>query len=245
MPVTAESAERTAVRWRRGATEPPRAVVLVLHGGRSRGTGPLPRWNLARLRMRPFVSALVSSTRGEDIAVGEVRYRVRGWNGDRADAAVDADTALEQVRRAFGRVPVVLVGHSMGGRAALRAAGAAEVTGVVGLAPWCEPGEPYAQLAGKRLVTLHDVSDRVTDPAQTRALAIGARRSGAEVCGFAVRGSNHAMLGRSRDWHTASTGLVAAMLGLRAFPAEVSAALALRGGDPHGLDLELPPRSSW
>ncbi|WP_438949092.1 LLM class flavin-dependent oxidoreductase, partial [Streptomyces harbinensis] len=36
----------------------------------------------------------------------------------------------------LGPVPVVLVGHSMGGRAALRAAGHPAVTGVVALAPW-------------------------------------------------------------------------------------------------------------
>ncbi|MHA6757824.1 alpha/beta fold hydrolase [Streptacidiphilus sp. PAMC 29251] len=234
-------ADRAAIHWR-GTPEQPRAAVLVLHGGRSQGQGRLPRWSLARLRMRPFVSALVGATRGEGIAVGEVAYRVRGWNGDRADAAVDAAAAIAQVKQAYGPVPVVLVGHSMGGRAALRVAGAAEVTGVVALAPWCEPGEPYAQLAGKQLVTLHDVSDRVTSPAGTRALAANARRVGAQVCGFAVRGSNHAMLGRTRDWHAAATGLATAMLGLRPFPAPVAAALARTGDDPHGLDLELPPR---
>ena len=232
---------RTAVRWR-GAPGQPRAVVLVLHGGRSEGTGRLPRWSLARLRMRPFTSALRTAVRGERVAIGEVVYRVRGWNGDRADAAVDAAAAIDEVARAWGPVPVVLLGHSMGGRAALRVAGADTVTGVVALAPWCAPGEPYAQLAGKRLVTLHDVSDRVTDPQATREFAANARRIGAEAAGYAVRGSNHAMLGRGADWHAVSTVLVAAMLGLRAFPGEVSAALALRGDRSGGLELALPSR---
>ena len=232
-------AERSAVRWQ-DLPARPRAVVLLLHGGRSEGTRRCPRWNLARLRMRPFTRSLARAVRGDSIAVGEVAYRVRGWNGDRADAAVDAAAALDQVRAALGPVPVILVGHSMGGRAALRAAGPTEVTGVVALAPWCVPGDPFAQLAGKRLVTLHDVSDRVTDPAATRALAADARRSGAAVCGFAVRGSNHAMLRRGRDWQAATTRLVTGMLGLRALPDEVSAALVLRGTDPGGLDLELP-----
>lgn len=230
------------IDWR-GAPGRPKAVVLVLHGGRSEGPEPLRRRSLARLRMRPFTSALVTALRGEQTAVGEVLYRVRGWNGERADAAVDAAAAIEQVEQAWGPVPVVLVGHSMGGRAALRAAGAEPVTGVVALAPWCPPGEPYAQLAGRRLVTLHDVSDRVTDPAGTRALALDARRAGAEVAGYAVRGSNHAMLGgRTRDWHTVTTRLVTAMLAVRPFPDEVSAAFALRGGDQGGLELELPSR---
>ncbi|MFC1413992.1 alpha/beta fold hydrolase [Streptacidiphilus sp. N1-12] len=235
------TAGRSAIRWRR-APGRPKAVVLVLHGGRSEGPEPLRRWNPARLRMRPFSSALLAAVRGEQVAVGEVAYRVRGWNGPLADAAVDAAAAIEQVARDFGPVPVVLLGHSMGGRAALRAAGADPVTGVVALAPWCPPGEPSAQLAGKRLVTLHDVADRVTDPRETRAFALAAREAGAEVAGYTVRGSGHAMLRRGRDWQAAATGLVAAMLGLRPFPDQVSAALALRGGDPGGLDLELPSR---
>jgi pimeloyl-ACP methyl ester carboxylesterase len=215
-------------------------VVLVLHGGRSEGLGRCPRWNLARLRMQPFTLSLVRDLRGRDVAVGEVRYRVRGWNGPRADAAVDAAAALRQVAERWGPVPVVLVGHSMGGRASLRAAEDPAVTGVVALAPWCAPGEPCAQFAGKRLVTLHDVSDTVTAPDATREFGAAARGIGAAVAGFAVHGSNHAMLGRPGDWQRTTVEVVRGLLELGPLPVEVSAALALRGGDPGGLALELP-----
>lgn len=111
---------------------PPSAAVLLLHGGRETGLGPPPPGplNLPALRMRPFARGVVRGTRDEpvDVAVQEVRYGHRGWNGSREDALHDAVRALDGVRREFGEVPVVLIGHSMGARAALRAAGH----------PWCE-----------------------------------------------------------------------------------------------------------
>lgn len=235
---------RTVVGWRgHGRTRPdgtPQAVVLVLHGGRSEGPQPCPRWNLARLRMEPFTTGLLRSLGPDGVAVGEVRYRVRGWNGERADAAVDATAAVRQVAERWGPVPVLLVGHSMGGRASLRAAADPAVTAVVALAPWCEPGDPYAQLAGKRLVTLHDVGDTVTRPEHTRTLSAAARVSGARVAGYAVHGSSHAMLGRARDWQRTTTGLVRGLLELGPLPDEVSAALALPGDSTDGLALDLP-----
>lgn len=113
----------------------PAAAVLLLHGGREEGPEPPPLVNLPALRMRPFAAAVVRATRGRDVLVAEVRYRHRGWNGSRCDAARDAEAALVRLRELAGDVPVVLVGHSMGGRAALRAAGAPLVHGVVALAP--------------------------------------------------------------------------------------------------------------
>lgn len=102
----------------------PSAAVLLLHGGREEGPEPPPLVNLPALRMRPFAAAVARATRGRDVLVAEVRYRHRGWNGSRCDAARDAEAALARLRGLTGDVPVVLVGHSMGGRAALRAAGA-------------------------------------------------------------------------------------------------------------------------
>ncbi|MYV65587.1 alpha/beta fold hydrolase, partial [Streptomyces sp. SID2131] len=101
----------------------PTAAVLLLHGGRADGPEPPPALNLPALRMRPFAAAVTRAVRGRSVLVAEVRYRHRGWNGARADAARDAETALNDLRERIGPVPVVLLGHSMGGRAALRAAG--------------------------------------------------------------------------------------------------------------------------
>jgi pimeloyl-ACP methyl ester carboxylesterase len=241
MAEAVQAAQHSAVRWR-AVPRQPEAAVLLLHGGRADGLGALGEHSLARLRMRPFVTAVERSVRQQPVAVGEVAYRVRGWNGERADAAMDALTALEQLKAELGPVPVVLVGHSMGGRASLYAAGEPQVTGVVALAPWCVPGDPWRQFQGKRLIVLHDASDRVTDPAASRAFAAAARVAGAGACAFRVRGSEHGMLRRAGDWQAVSTRMVLGMLGLRPFPEDVSAALALRGDAPDGLDLRLPRR---
>ncbi|MFE7706616.1 alpha/beta fold hydrolase [Streptomyces sp. NPDC057486] len=215
---------------------PVAAAVLLLHGGRETGTGPPPPGplNLPALRMRPFARAVIRATRDEsvDVAVRCVRYGHLGWNGSREDALHDAVRALDGVRREFGEVPVVLVGHSMGARAALRAAGHPLVRGVVGLAPWCPPGDPVTQLADRDIVLLHSTRDRVTSPQASQALATRARRAGARSCLVTIRASDHAMLRRASAWHTMTAGLVRGLLGLSALPAPVDAALHLPLGAP-------------
>ena len=133
----------------------PRAAVLFLHGGRADGLEPPPPWNLPGARMRPFLWAVARATASENVLLGTVRYRHRGWNGERSDTVRDARAALEELADRAGPVPAVLVGHSMGGRAALRMGGHRNVRAVVGLAAWCPPGEPVEQLRGKRVVLLH------------------------------------------------------------------------------------------
>lgn len=171
----------------------PRAAVLLLHGGRADGEEPPTRLNLPGARLRPFTRAVLRATEGQDVLVGRVRYRYRGWNGSRADAARDARRALDELALLAGSVPVVLLGHSMGARAALSAAGHDLVSGVVGLAPWCPPDEPVDALTGRRVVLLHGESDRVTDPRGSVALVARARAVGAEA------GCRTARARRSRD----------------------------------------------
>ncbi len=73
---------------------------------------------------------------------------------------------------------------------------------VVGLAPWIEPGDPFAQLAGRRVLVAHGDRDRMTqraasaacDPARPRAVAASASY-------VSIRGERHAMLRRARLWH--------------------------------------------
>ncbi|MFJ5215940.1 alpha/beta fold hydrolase [Streptomyces sp. NPDC088354] len=207
----------------------PAAAVLLLHGGRAEGLEPPTRWNLPGARMRPFVRAIGRATAGHCIALAGVRYRHRGWNGDRQDAARDAWRALEALRGRAGTVPVVLVGHSMGGRAALRVAGHPLVGGVVGLAPWCPAGEPVGQLAGRRLVLLHGDRDRVTDPAASLVLADRARAAGALACHLTVPGGDHAMLRDAGTWHATTARVVAGLLRLAPLPPDVASALAATG----------------
>lgn len=228
-----------ALVWR-VRPEAPAAAVLVLHGGQEASEARPGPVNLPGLRMRGFVRAVVRETAGARVAVGVVRYRFRGWNTTRADAARDTTAALSDLAEELGPVPTVLIGHSMGGRAALRAAGHPCVTGVVALAPWCPEDEPYEQLAGRTLLTLHGDQDRITHPDATRRFAAQARTAGAHVAGYTVQGSGHALLRRSGDWHRATAGLTSGLLGLRPLPAEVTAALALAETDGGGLDLPLP-----
>ncbi len=113
-----------------------------------------------------------------------LRYGVRGWNERQADVpspVPDARWALAEVRRELGEVPVVLLGHSMGGRTAVAVADDASVLGVVGLAPWLPPGEPTAALRGKRLSVAHGRSDKITSARQSRAFCRAAQGVAATV----------------------------------------------------------------
>lgn len=210
---------------------PPSAAVLLLHGGRETGLGPPPPGplNLPAARMRPFARALAGATGdgAADILVRPARYTHRGWNGPREDPYHDAVRALDALRREAGEIPVVLVGHSMGARAALRAAGHPLVRGVVGLAPWCPADDPVTQLSGRDVVLLHSICDRVTSPRESQSFTVRARRAGAHACLIAIRGSDHAMLRRAGAWHELTTCVVTGLLGLGPLPDAVTTALRL------------------
>ncbi|MFB7170789.1 alpha/beta fold hydrolase [Streptomyces sp. NPDC056254] len=199
------------------------AAVLLLHGGRADALQAPPRLNLPALRMRPFATAVTRATAHADVLVAHVRYRHRGWNGGHAHPVADTLRALDELRAAAGPVPVVLVGHSMGGRAALRAAEDPQVVGVVALAPWCPPDEPAAHLRARAVVALHDESDRVTRAADTWAYLTRAREAGARVHGVRMPRGGHAMIGGAGPWHRITAGAAAALLGLGPYPAGLAA----------------------
>jgi predicted esterase len=227
--------------WRHHPAPPPAGIVLVMHGGDEHGLKPPSRLNPPLLRLRPFERALRRSPLGETVGVAEVAYRCRGWNGERADAAVDAGAALDELVRQVGpAVPVVLLGHSMGGRAALRIGGHTSVAGIVALAPWCPTGEEVTQLADRRVTIIHSDRDKVTPPEESFDLAVRARAAGAQVARCVIPGSDHAMARRAPTWHRLTTLLTGALLGAWPFPEPVAKALARSGADEDGLDLRLP-----
>ena len=192
---------------------PVTGVVLVLGGGRADSLARGSRRHLSYQRMRPFARTAARAAGPRGVAVWRLRYRVRGWNGDARDPVRDAFWALELAATRHPGAPVVLVGHSMGGRTALHAAGAPAVVAVCALAPWIEPGDPVDQLAGKLVVIAHGDRDRVTDPANSRRYATDAARAGATVAHFEVAGESHALLRRAADWHTLVRDTVASAFG--------------------------------
>jgi pimeloyl-ACP methyl ester carboxylesterase len=139
-----------------------------------------------------------------------MRYRYRGWNGIEAHPAHDLRTVLDGLPASIRRV--VLIGHSMGGRAVVAAGNHPLVSGVLGLAPWLPDGEPIVALRGP-VVLAHGTLDRITDPAQTAAYARRLRASGVPVALLSVEGEKHAMLHRSGDWNELVRRFVAAALG--------------------------------
>ncbi|MEU2117004.1 alpha/beta hydrolase [Streptomyces sp. NPDC016459] len=195
-----------------------RAAVLVLHGGRADALETPPGLNLPALRMRPFATAIAHATAHDDVVVAHVRYRYRGWNGHHAHPVADTHRALAELRDLTGPVPVVLVGHSMGARAALRAAEDPHVTGVVTLAPWCPPTEPTAHLSGRTICALHDEADRVTSAKDTWSYLTRAQSAGARVMGLRMPHGGHTMIRHARHWHRVTAETTAALLGLAPLP---------------------------
>ncbi len=191
---------------------PVRAVALVLHGGRARGRSRVRAHQLAVLRMAPFAAALERIGASHGLAVARLRYLVRGWNGAEQSPVGDVRWALDQLAARFPGIGSALVGHSMGGRAAMYAGGAPGVRAVVGLAPWIEAGDPYAQLAGRRVLIAHGAHDRMTSPAASAAYAEQAATAGAQVGYVTVRDERHAMLRRAKLWHELAAGFVVAVM---------------------------------
>jgi pimeloyl-ACP methyl ester carboxylesterase len=200
-------------------------LVVVAHGGSSASRVRTTPVQLSVLRMIPVADAIRDGLRGSGVEIRRARFRLRGWNGAEASPVRDLTELLDQVAGDLGRVPVVLVGHSMGARAALRAAGHPLVSAVVGLAPWVPPGEPVDQLAGRRILLVHASVDRTCSPAETWAYAERARSLG-QVATIEVRHGDHAMLRRARLWHAVAAEFAQVALGQAGKPGPVADAFA-------------------
>src|SRR5580765_4354048 len=206
-----------------------KGVVLVAHGGQTSSTSPTSPVQPAVLRMIPVAGAIRLALRGSGVAIQRHRFRVRGWNGALTSPVGDLNEALDAVVSEFGPVPVVLVGHSMGARAAARAAGHPAVTAVAGLAPWLPPGEPAGQLAGRRVLLAHGSADSITSPAETWAFLERARAI-TEVAAVEVRDGDHPMLRRARLWHAIAAEFARAGLALPSRDSALAAAVTATSG---------------
>jgi pimeloyl-ACP methyl ester carboxylesterase len=200
-----------------------RAVALVLHGGRARSRSPVRRTNLTVVRMTPFATSLRRAGADLGLAVGRLRYVVRGWNGAAQSPVADVRWALAQIAERYPATPVALVGHSMGGRAAIYAADAPSVRTVVGLAPWIEPDDPIEAVTGRDVLVVHGERDRITSPVNSAEWTLRARTVARSAAYVSVSGERHAMLHRAALWHAmASSYVLATLLGMP--PAETAAA---------------------
>ena len=114
-------------------TTAPHAVVLVLPGGvahSERRRSPAATAVAVSLARR-----LAHTAREETLVAHIVHYRYRGWNGEAAHPAQDAEWALNEVVRRYGDVSICLAGMDIGARAALRVAGHPAVASVLAIAP--------------------------------------------------------------------------------------------------------------
>ncbi|WP_369140291.1 alpha/beta fold hydrolase [Modestobacter versicolor] len=228
---------RSPALEQRAATGETRGIALFCHGGTVASLEPPRERALSLVRMRAFENHVHATAGGQGIATALLRYRVAGWNGEAADAFQDVRWAIAQLREQHGTdLPVVLVGHSMGGRAALRAGGEPSVTAVCALAPWTPPGEPVMHLRDQTVAVLHGRADRWVPARLSADFAVRARRAGARVARFEIDGG-HSMVRRAQRWHVFARDVVLAGAGLAPMRPDISTALGQ--ATPEGLAVPL------
>ena len=88
----------------------------MLHGGQQNSTDDVSDRHASWWRLALMARGLRRFARKNDLSLHLLQYRVRGWNGSDDPAPVrDARWALDRLQDRYPGVPVVLVGHSMGG----------------------------------------------------------------------------------------------------------------------------------
>jgi pimeloyl-ACP methyl ester carboxylesterase len=182
----------------------------VLHGGAARRDRPrVSPAQLSVLRMVPIASRLAHAGRGE-LAVFRLLNSSRGWD-TRHTPVDDVRWALGQVAERYGDVPAALVGHSLGGRAALLAGSSPQVRCVVALNPWVDPRD-HVDLSGRHVLVVHGTDDRVASPARAEQVARSLAPTAATFGLLRVEGGKHAMLRRGGVFTRAATDFVGATL---------------------------------
>lgn len=205
-----------------------KAVVLVLHGGAENGRSRIRPWSGPYLRMWTFALAVHAAGRKHGLEVAVLRNRVRGWNKPALDPVRDGRWALTEVERRRPGLPVVLVGHSMGGRVALRVADDERVAGVAALAPWTTDKDWVSPVEGVPVMIAHGLLDTITKPEDSYAYAVRAAEV-TDVVRFEVSGEGHALVRRGPTWHSLVQAFTLHALGLPWTDPLLAKGLALTG----------------
>ena len=187
----------------------PEAAVLVLHGGAARRDDPsVSPQQLSVLRMIPVARRVARAGRGR-LAVLRLLNSHRGWDPEHPPVE-DAVRAMAQVRERFGELPLGLVGHSLGGAAAMLAGDRSGVRSVVALNPWLY-GNEDVDLRGRSVLVVHGSQDRIAPLDRARQVTERlARRADVEL--RVVEGGKHAMLRHGRDFEKAAAEHTARVL---------------------------------
>lgn len=190
------------------APREPEGVVLVLHGGANRPGNPrVSPTQLSVIRMVPVARRIARAGRGR-LAVFRLLNSHRGWDTHHTPVR-DVAWAMTQLRQRYD-APAALVGHSLGGRAALLAGGEEGVRSVVALNPWVYPSD-NADLTGRKVLIVHGSADRIASPERSRVVAERLART-ADVGYVSVPDAKHAMLSHGKVFETAATDFVTATL---------------------------------
>lgn len=195
----------------------PDGVVVLVHGGgaRRRGQMMVSPTQLSVLRMVPIARRIARAGRGR-LAVYRLLNSYRGWDTTHTPVH-DVRWALDQVRERYvDSPPVCLVGHSLGGRAAILAAPSPGVRSVVALAPYVYPADAQGlDLRDRTLLVVHGLRDRIASP-RNSALLVDSLPHDVRVGYVAIKDGKHAMLSHHRDFdRTASQFALATLLGRR------------------------------
>jgi alpha-beta hydrolase superfamily lysophospholipase len=181
-----------------------RGIVLMLHGGAEHGPQPIDERSLAYRRTRWMFRTIAGRFEAAGAGVALLRFTLKGWNASAAavpSPVSDARRALATVRASYADLPTVLLGHSMGARAAAWVADDPAVVGVVGLAPWLPPDDPIDALTGRHLVAVHGSRDRITSPRATRRYVDRARTVAASARLVEMPGLGHYMFRGLQRWN--------------------------------------------
>lgn len=180
----------------------PRANVLMLHGGQEHSTEDVSNRHASWWRLAVMARTLRGFAAERDYGLHLLQYRVRGWNGSADPAPVrDARWALDRLQELHPGTPVVIVGHSMGGRTACRVADDPSVAGVVALAPWLPEGEPNATIAGRHLHVMHGTRDNWTSAQWSRDYVERSRSIARSATWTGLPGAGHFMVRGVTAWN--------------------------------------------